>query len=62
MQHGDVDISKDADDLVYEEERIEDDNHHSDSEQEFEEADVGGDLEFGENIQIYVGKDNGTIW
>ncbi|KAL3265901.1 hypothetical protein HHI36_010091, partial [Cryptolaemus montrouzieri] len=34
----------------------------SDSEQEFEAADVEGDLELGGNFQIYFGKDNETIW
>ncbi|KAL3287662.1 hypothetical protein HHI36_002129 [Cryptolaemus montrouzieri] len=55
MQHR-KDIVEDAND--YEEERIDYDNHYSDSEQEFDRADVEGDLHFGENFQNYIGKDN----
>ncbi|KAL3266732.1 hypothetical protein HHI36_010893 [Cryptolaemus montrouzieri] len=62
MQHEDEDISEDADDSDYKEERIENDNHDSDSEQQFEGADVEGDLELGENFQIHIGKDNAIIW
>ncbi|KAL3282079.1 hypothetical protein HHI36_005278 [Cryptolaemus montrouzieri] len=62
MQHGDEDISEDADDTDYEDERIENDNYDSVSEQEFEGADVEGDLKLGKNFQIYTGKDNETIW
>ncbi|KAL3282182.1 hypothetical protein HHI36_005376 [Cryptolaemus montrouzieri] len=62
MQYGDEDISEDADDPDYEKERIEDDNLDSDSEQQFEGADVEGYLELDEKLQIYIGKDNETIW